>query len=237
MDRLDAHPADLRTALLAARDASPPDSPARRYFALSLCDVHEPGCSADTDHDGPCPVPAPIDDEAAPPEDSTGHRYSVGELQATTDATAWASEFAACARGMLQREHPDNLVSPEVGPLLASVLDQGWLIGWFANALETGRTHGVRAEQERAERARAEAAEWWADDGRPLTLTSLSTVDTGPPPEHWRWEALKLALAHGAGATDHRGPVERAREFAGFIDPRTAPADDAADDDGEKATW
>lgn len=48
------------------------------------------------------------------------------ELYATTDGAVWAKEFCDVAK----RNGAD--------------LDEGWVIGWFANAIETGRTHGQK---------------------------------------------------------------------------------------------
>lgn len=47
---------------------------------------------------------------------------NVDRLHATTDAEVWAAEFAK--------------VRPEV--------DRGLMVGWFANAIETGRDAGRR---------------------------------------------------------------------------------------------
>lgn len=44
-------------------------------------------------------------------------------LYATTDAVVWAEEFA--------KVHPE--------------IDQGLMIGWFANAMETAKNHYVRS--------------------------------------------------------------------------------------------
>lgn len=45
-----------------------------------------------------------------------------------TDAAKWAAEFRATA---LRLGYSD--------------MDEGWLIGWFANAIEAGREAGLRA--------------------------------------------------------------------------------------------
>jgi hypothetical protein len=46
------------------------------------------------------------------------------ELHSTTDATIWARRFI-------------ELVELGLDPT-----DFGWVVGWFANAIETGRTFG-----------------------------------------------------------------------------------------------
>lgn len=51
------------------------------------------------------------------------------DLHGTTDAEVWASEFC--------RLHPE--------------IDKGLMIGWFANAIETGRTHGTHGSPTRGD--------------------------------------------------------------------------------------
>lgn len=48
----------------------------------------------------------------------------------TTDAVVWATEFQRIARSRWRFRRP--------------LSDTGWLIGWFANAIETGRAAGAR---------------------------------------------------------------------------------------------
>jgi len=57
-----------------------------------------------------------------------------GELLAKmgTDAQIWASEWVAKAALILARTNNDSL----------ALLDEGWMIGWFANAIEAGRMAG-----------------------------------------------------------------------------------------------
>jgi diacylglycerol kinase family enzyme len=55
------------------------------------------------------------------------------DLHATTDARAWAQEWCRIAREISARG--DDLI------------DEGWMIGWFANAIEMGRDAGRRAAQ------------------------------------------------------------------------------------------
>lgn len=49
-------------------------------------------------------------------------------LHATTDAAVWAHEWCTIARQI--RDRGDD------------VIDEGWMIGWFANAIEIGRAAG-----------------------------------------------------------------------------------------------
>jgi hypothetical protein len=48
----------------------------------------------------------------------------------TTDARIWANEWVRIAR---------EIEAADDG---RTVIDEGWMIGWFANALETGRRAG-----------------------------------------------------------------------------------------------
>src|SRR5260221_5837456 len=59
-------------------------------------------------------------------------RLTDSELLSTPDASVWAKEFRAI---WSERK----------------VMDEGWLIGWFANAIETGRSAGLRALESRSE--------------------------------------------------------------------------------------
>jgi hypothetical protein len=52
---------------------------------------------------------------------------TVADLHSTMDARVWAREFNRVAQ---------TLGYPE--------MDDGWLIGWFANAIMTGHDHAVR---------------------------------------------------------------------------------------------
>ena len=53
-----------------------------------------------------------------------------GALHATTDAQVWARAWCAIAR----RLHAEG----------EDLIDEGWMIGWFANAIETGRSAGAQ---------------------------------------------------------------------------------------------
>lgn len=50
--------------------------------------------------------------------------------RAGTDAAIWAAEF--------------NKIAAQLG---YSRMDEGWLIGWFANAIEAGRSAGIQYQQ------------------------------------------------------------------------------------------
>lgn len=70
------------------------------------------------------------------------------------DAVKWAREFNIIAKRL---EYSD--------------MDEGWLIGWFANAIERGRMHGYRAGRE------AERAEKVYPDFRPEEMTFTKVGD------------------------------------------------------------
>jgi hypothetical protein len=59
-------------------------------------------------------------------------RLKDSELLSTTDGQVWAQQF--------------NLIFAELHE--GTTLDEGWLIGWFANAIETGRAAGQRQSLE-----------------------------------------------------------------------------------------
>jgi hypothetical protein len=67
----------------------------------------------------PTPYVATTPDEA---------QEQVRRLHATTDALIWAREFNAVHKELHGFEH-----------------DEGWLVGWFANAIEKGRDAGKAA--------------------------------------------------------------------------------------------
>lgn len=56
-------------------------------------------------------------------------------LLGTTDAQVWAEEFQRIYRHLAHQGYADPHQKP--------VDDTGWLIGWFANALEVGRSAGA----------------------------------------------------------------------------------------------
>jgi len=53
-------------------------------------------------------------------------------LHSTTDAQVWAEEWCKVAREIADAAEPGR-----------QVIDEGWMIGWFANAIEIGRAAGV----------------------------------------------------------------------------------------------
>jgi hypothetical protein len=55
-------------------------------------------------------------------------KVSTERLYGTTDASVWAEEFAK--------------VCPDV--------DEGFMIGWFANAMQTAESHAIHADPDRA---------------------------------------------------------------------------------------
>lgn len=57
-------------------------------------------------------------------------------LHSTTDARVWASEWCRIA---------ENLDGERCLVVDSRVIDEGWMTGWFANAIEVGRTAGHAA--------------------------------------------------------------------------------------------
>lgn len=53
-------------------------------------------------------------------------------LYASTDAQVWAAEWCNIAR---------EISGADDG---RQVIDEGWMVGWFANAMETARAAGYR---------------------------------------------------------------------------------------------
>jgi hypothetical protein len=51
-------------------------------------------------------------------------------LYATTDAKVWAAEWCKVAR--------------KIAASGAPIIDEGWMIGWFANAIENAKDHERR---------------------------------------------------------------------------------------------
>lgn len=64
-------------------------------------------------------------------------------LHNTSDAMVWTNEFSK-----LVEANPDW------------VSDKGWLLGWFANAIETGRSEGYAQGIKDATQGVTEVREW-----------------------------------------------------------------------------
>jgi hypothetical protein len=58
----------------------------------------------------------------------------------TTDAMVWAEEFCRIFAGATIMPN-ERLAEFEMTP----IVDEGTMVGWFANAIETGRTAGAQA--------------------------------------------------------------------------------------------
>lgn len=73
---------------------------------------------------------APMDDDVpAATFDPDDPDLATRRLLSTDDAAEWAREWVRVAREI------------EFGDDERGVIDEGWMIGWFANAIETGRSH------------------------------------------------------------------------------------------------
>lgn len=123
----------------------------------------------------------------------------VKRLHSTTDASVWAHEFNKAFAQMHE----------------GCELDEGWLIGWFANAIEIGRDAGKAQSsaiglREFAERCRP-AARVWADRAERAALNDLL-------PPHYK--PVLVAEA------------ERARKLLDEIDSIISAADRGAGDAG-----
>lgn len=90
-------------------------------------------------------------------------------LLATTDASVWAAEFVKVFQN-LQAEHALAQTDDAVDPF---ALDEGWIIGWFANAIETGRTAGYAARGA----AYASADTEWRDRAERLSDALRAAID------------------------------------------------------------
>lgn len=91
--------------------------------------------------------------ESATPDDE---QEVVKRLHATTDAAVWAEEF--------------NRTLYVLGK---DRLDEGWLIGWFANAIEVGRDAGKRAT--RSEETASTMSQFASKDDYERAMRSEST--------------------------------------------------------------
>jgi hypothetical protein len=65
----------------------------------------------------------------------------------TTDAMVWAQEWCKVARQIATREQS-----------WAALDDEGWMVGWFANAIMRGYDEGVRKEAAKTSEALTEQA-------------------------------------------------------------------------------
>jgi len=83
-------------------------------------------------------------------EDSEADLTRLARLFETTDAMVWAKEWCIVARKL------EYLGKP--------VIDEGWMVGWFANAIEVGRDAGRRSVD--ADFARVWVDPDWHIDGR-----------------------------------------------------------------------
>lgn len=66
------------------------------------------------------------------PQGSDRYQADTKRLYATDDAKVWAEEWCKTA------------TSIEAEGAGGSVIDEGWMIGWFANAMETAKSLAMR---------------------------------------------------------------------------------------------
>lgn len=111
-------------------------------------------------------------------------------LHATTDAQVWAKEFIGVASAKVA-----------AGESVLDLLDEGWLIGWFANAIETGRGAGMDV----------------------VLINEGLEGDTEPPPHDDKYVVFKRPdfnrwWSQGSvGGTEHRVPAPSALDDAVVI--------------------
>lgn len=60
------------------------------------------------------------------------------ELHSTTDAQVWAKRFASLFIVLNREDSLSKITGDEL---------EGLMIGWFANAIEVGRSAGLRADK------------------------------------------------------------------------------------------
>jgi len=71
-------------------------------------------------------------------------------LYSTDDAAVWAEEWCKMARQIMAdrgvtQENLNATMPTPVAEAFAAILDEGWMIGWFANAIETAKALQARA--------------------------------------------------------------------------------------------
>lgn len=145
--------------------------------------------------DAPAGQEKPVTPETEPDHETAGALLD----RLRTDGAKWAAEWHRTARriltgrGMTANGADDTL----------SVLDEGWMIGWFANAIEAGRAEGYfRGRREMvadiraagaAAAARAEpnataAADRLTEDANRLTTLRAERGQAREThPEEWAW--------------------------------------------------
>ena len=63
-------------------------------------------------------------------------------LLGTTNAMVWAEEFCRIFNGKMIMSTDGMPDDPQDGRFSAHYIDEGTMVGWFASAIETGRTFG-----------------------------------------------------------------------------------------------
>lgn len=95
-------------------------------------------------YDPVAPEPSGVVGEAAMNEENAMESDVQVLARMGTNGQAWAQEWCRTAREILSREGmgPEAIAaSPApVSIALDALIDEGWMIGWFANAIEAGRS-------------------------------------------------------------------------------------------------
>lgn len=113
----------------------------------------------------------------------------VRHLYETTDAQVWAQEWCRIAREIEERGD--------------SLIDEGWMIGWMANAIETGRSAGLAS---RASRSLSDESSGATELGECVVLPRTALLEflgaVALPPwrdEHGEWIGGNIDCAPIAG--------------------------------------
>ena len=120
-------------------------------------------------------------------------------LLSTTDAQVWAREWCRIARRLV-KDHGAG-----------GIIDQEWMTGWFANAIETGRDAGARAALSNEGRELNEAK---AENAR--LRTNLEAV------RKLRDEAIEAASVMSTRLDDLDAQLEAVRELVSTYDANHA---------------
>lgn len=98
------------------------------------------------------------------------------DLLATTDAMVWAVQWCDTARDIAMRD----------GPM--SIVDEGWMVGWFANAMAAQR-NADHAEENKAavQRAIADTGNWVGHE-RKVELPASAVDAVAQLLVYWNWD-------------------------------------------------
>lgn len=113
-----------------------------------------------------------------------------------TDAVRWAQEWTKTARHISERYGMRSIIQPvDEYPRL------GWMIGWFANAIEAGRSAGHAKAQQDVAAASSVTEQHRAEGDSRFTTESLRSGRQPGSLEEWIGQAIGAAstIPHGPG--------------------------------------